>query len=74
VEDRDAGITLTTLVNAGCRAVFLLMRPNESVDAIEFKTTQAKRIQERSRVSHVFENDDNMYVGCACRSYKLDSS
>ncbi len=71
-EERQRGITLTTLVNAGLRAFTLLMRPNESVDAIEFKTTQAKRIQEKYRVSHVFENDAR-YARCL-RGFRVDGA
>ncbi len=56
-EERQRDATFRTLTEAGLRAFTLLMRPDASVDSIQFKTAQAARIQERYRVSHVFEND-----------------
>lgn len=56
-EERQRATTVTTLNNAGLRSFVLLMRPDESVDSIEFKTTEAARIAESFRITHVFEND-----------------
>jgi len=49
--------TMQTLQDSGLRSFTLLMRPDDSVDTIQFKAEQAARLQESYEVTHVFEND-----------------